>query len=112
MEVWWRTRGGERRPSLPLKRDLKRHLEDLSRQVNNVPGKISTIVEESVKYLQNVYSREALYDKIEMEKARKTMLGIEDHMKTHDIMEEDLKKDILVMETGFGDCAALAPCCD
>ena len=75
-----------RRPSLPLERDLQQHLEDLSRQVNNVPGKISTIVEESVKYLQIVYSREALYEKIEMEKARKTLTGIQEYMKVNVIM--------------------------
>ena len=97
-----------RRPSQPLERDLQQHLEDLSRQVNNVPGKISTIVEESVKYLQNVYSREAQDEKNKMETVRKTMTLIEENIKVHDIMEGDVKKDIMAMETSLADCAATA----
>ena len=37
-----------------LERDLQQHLGDIARQVNSLPGKVSTIVGESVKYLQNI----------------------------------------------------------
>ena len=42
----------------PLERDLQQHLTELSKTVHNMPRKVSTIVEESVKYLQKVYSKE------------------------------------------------------
>ena len=65
-------------------------MEDLSRQVTNVPGKISTIMEESVKYLQNFYIRKALDEKNEMEKVRKIMTGTEEHTKAGDIIKGEM----------------------
>ena len=39
----------------PLERDLQQHLTELLSQVTSVPGKIGTIVAESVKFLENSY---------------------------------------------------------
>jgi hypothetical protein len=55
----------------PLERDLQQHLKEISGQVNKVPGKVSIMVEESVKYLQHVYSKEATNGKIEVKMMEK-----------------------------------------
>ena len=51
------------RPDLgrsPMEWDLQNHLIELSKTVQNMPNmKVSTILEESVKYLQKIYSKEA-----------------------------------------------------
>ena len=60
----------------PLERDLQQHLQDLSRQANNIPGKISTVVEESVKYLQDVYGKGCVDEKKEFVKTEKSLYRI------------------------------------
>ena len=57
----------------PLERDLQQHLGDIARQVNSLPGKVSTIVGESVKYLQNIHSKESVSNKEEVELVKQVL---------------------------------------
>jgi len=91
-----------------LERDLQQHLQDLSRQANNMPGKISTVVEESVKYLQDVYGKGCVNERREFVKTEKSLYRIKEKVIAEDKVIEDVKEDIFAVETGLEECAAVA----
>ena len=92
----------------PLERDLQHHLEEVSGQVMKMPGKVSSIVEESVKYLKCVYSKEATNGRVEYEMMAKSLSGVEEKMKVENTMAGEMVEDIIALETGLTDIAALA----
>ena len=92
----------------PLERDLQHHLEEVSGQVRKMPGKVSSIVEESVKYLQCVYSKEATNGRMEYEMMAESLSGVSEKMKVENTLSGEMVEDIIAMETGLADIAALA----
>ena len=104
----WRFGGKQDVKRSPLERDLQHHLEEVSGQVMKMPGKVSSIVEESVKYLKCVYSKEATNGRVEYEMMAKSMSGVEEKMKVENTMAGEMVEDIIALETGLTDIAALA----
>ena len=66
------------------------------------------MVEESVKYLQHLYSKEAINGRIEVKMMEKGLSVLEDGMKANDTGSGEMVEDIIAMETGLTECAAMA----
>ena len=92
----------------PLERDLQQHLTEMSKTVHNMPRKVSTIVEESVKYLQKVYSKEADDIDEEMNETKKMVVEWREKVMAKDPVPEDLMEKMIVMEKVLSECNALA----
>lgn len=67
-----------------LERDLQQHLKELSNQTMKVPGKLSKVVEEAVKYIQDVYSLEGQDGKQELLKLESTLHGLKQQIKNEE----------------------------
>ena len=68
-----------------------------------MPGKISTVVEESVKYLQDVYSKSCVDERRDFVNTEKSLDGIKEKDIAEDKVVEEFKEDIFaIMETGRG----------
>jgi hypothetical protein len=63
-----------------------------------MPRKVSTIVEEAVKYLQKVYSKEAEDIDEEMNVTKKVVVELREKVLAKDSVPEDLMKKMIAME--------------
>ena len=71
-----------------------------------MPRKVSTIVEESVKYLQKVYSKEAEDVEDEMNVTNKMVVELREKVMAKD--PEDLTEKMIAMGKVLSECNALA----
>ena len=91
-----------------LERDLQNHLTEILGQVTTMPGKVSTIVEESIKYLHSVHSSEGSNVREELKLASQMIEEVKKEIKIKDTQPVDMGTMLAVLETGLSDCAALA----
>ena len=90
----------------PLERDLQQHLVEIIEQVDRMPGKVSTIVEESVKYLQNVDSKKAGNVREEVELVMQVLEDMKGQMIKSTLPVEMMER-MAALETGLADCTPL-----
>ena len=90
----------------PLERDLQQHLVEIIGQVDRMPGKVSTIVEESVKYLQNVESKKAVNVREEVELVKQVLEDTKGQM-VKSILPVEMMERMAALETGLADCTPL-----
>ena len=92
-----------------MERDLQNHLIELSKTVQNMPNmKVSTILEESVKYLQKIYSNlaEDVADEVNLNK--KVVDELREKVVTKYSTPEGLVVKMTAMEKVVSECNALA----
>ena len=104
----WRFGGRQKVMRSPLERDLQQHLTEMSKAVHNMPRKVSTIVEESVKYLQKVYSKEAEDVEDEMNVTKQAVVELREKVMDKDSVPEDLTEKMIAMGKVLSECNALA----
>jgi len=92
----------------PLERDLQNHLTELSKTVHKMPGKISTIVLESVRYLQKVYSKEAEDVGDEISMTKKVVGVLKEKVVAKESGSEDLVEKMMDLEKVLSECNVLA----
>jgi len=96
--------GGVKTGTNPLERDLQQHLTEMLGQVNRVPGKISTIVEEFTKFLQNLSS----YSKVdickEIDSISEVLGKLKDEVGNNIARREEFKKKVESLESLVKEC--------
>jgi len=87
----WRFGGRQEKDGrTALVRDLQQHLQEISKQANKVPVKLSTVIGESVKYMQEVYSKEEQDGRKELDKLENTVHGLKEK-----ILDKECNIDII-----------------
>ena len=87
-----------------LERDLQHHLQEISKQANKVPVKLSTVVVESVKYMQEVYSKEGQDGRKELDKLETAMQGLKQQIQDKECNHIDIIEDLTNLETALAKC--------
>jgi len=90
-----------------LERDLQQHLQEISKQANKVPVKLSTVVVESVKYMQEVYSKEGQDYRKELDKLENAMYGLKQQIKDKECDNTDIIEDLTNLQTVLTECELL-----
>ena len=90
-----------------MERDLQQHLQEISKQANKVPDKMSTVVVESVKYMQEVYSKEGQDSRKELNKLEKAVHGLKEPIQEKECNNIDIIEDLTNLETVLAECELL-----
>ena len=73
-----------------------------------MPRKVCIIVEESVKYLQKVYSKEAEDVEEDMNLTKKVVVELREKVMARDSVPEDLTENMMIIGKVVSECNALA----
>ena len=97
----------EREGRSALERDLQQHLQEISNQTNKVPGKLSTVVMESVKYMQEVYRKEGQDGREELSKIGSDVHGLKKQIQVQESDNNKITEELTELETVLAECELL-----
>ena len=97
----------EREGRSALERDLQQHLQEISNQTNKVPGKLSTVVMESVKYMQEVYRKEGQDGREELSKLGSDVHGLKKQIQVQEGDNNKITEKLTELETVLTECELL-----
>jgi len=104
----WRFGGRQEKDGrTALVRDLQQHLQEISKQANKVPVKLSTVVVESVKYMQEVYNKEGQDGRKELDKLEYTVHGLKEKVQEDESNYVDIIEDLTNLETVLAEYESL-----
>jgi len=104
----WRFGGRqEKEGRSALERDLQQHLQEISNQTKKVPGKLSTVVTESVKFMQEVYKKEGQDGRNELDKIGSAMHDVKEQIQDQECNTNEIIEDITKLEAVLAECESL-----
>jgi len=105
----WNFGGGrpEKEEKSALERDLQQHLQELSNQTTKIPGKLSTVVVESVKYLQDVLNKEGQDERQELNKVGTGLHELREHIEEKRENSMGITEDLEKLMTILSECEML-----
>lgn len=105
----WNFGGGrpEKEEKSALERDLQQHLQELSNQTTKIPGKLSTVVVESVKYLQDVLNKEGQDGRQELNKVGCGLHELREHIEEKRENSLGVTEDLEKLMTILSECEML-----
>ena len=77
-----------------MERDLQHHLQELSKQTNKVPGKLSMVVKESVKYMQEVNKKELKDGREELYKLGNVANSLKRHIEDNESKNNEITDEL------------------
>ena len=104
----WRFGGRqEKEGRSALERDLQHHLQELSKQTNKVPGKLSIVVKESVKYMQQVSEKEGKDGREELYKLGNVANSLKRHIEDNESKNNEITEELTNLEAVLTECELL-----
>ena len=90
-----------------MERDLQQHLQEISNQTKKVPGKLSTVVTESVKFMQGVYKKEGQDGRKELDKIGSAMHDVKEQIQDQECNTNEIIEDLTTLEDVLAECELL-----